>query len=399
MSLNLILFYIIAFIVLYLEPISIAGMSFGVLWKIIAIPILSLPILYEAFKEKKMELFVVLYLIFAFKTLFSYTSMDYPLETITIAIKIIMFPILYLYFMKLPKETLLFLAKHYAIVIILVFVPYLFDLIEPLGEGYPLKIYGLDGEFGLVGPFLFPHSASISLAFAMIVITLLINSNNSRIANFLYLLILFLGFYELMLTYVRTGIVMYLAVLVYLFSRNLNMKKVLLIILTMSVLVGGSMYLMSTSEIAKMRFEDRNKYVKQDDIGSGRLLYWHAAVDNWLNDEDIVILIGLGFTYATEKMEKSVGLKIFAHNEFFQMLQQEGLIGFILFICSLIVLYKYMKRYKTSKYYQNSMATFIGMISMMMFQGGFYFNIIIFLAIYLALQKKEFIEGNNHKKI
>jgi len=399
MSLQLILFYIISFIVLYLEPVSIGGMSFGVIWKIIAIFLLSLPILYEALKEKKIELFVVLYLVFAFKTLFSYSSMDHPIETITIALKITMFPILYLYFMKLSKETLLFFAKHYAIVIILVFVPYLFDLIEPLGEGYPLRIYGLDGQFGLVGPFLFPHSASISLAFAMIVITLLINSNNSKMINLFYVLLLFLGFYELMMTYVRTGIVMYLAVLAYLLLQNLNMKKVLLIIMATIVLAAGSIYLISTSEIAKMRFEDRNKYVKQDDIGSGRLLYWHAAVENWLNDEDIVVFIGLGFTYGTEKMEKSVGLKIFAHNEFFQMLQQEGLIGFIIFISSLIALYNYMKKYKSSKYYRNSMASFIGMIMMMMFQGGFYFNIVVFLAIYMALQKKELTEGDIYEKI
>ncbi len=391
MNLKLILFYIIAFIVLYLEPIAIGGMSFGVLWKIVTIFILSLPILYEAFKRKKMELFAVLYFIFALKTLFSYTSMDYPMESITIAIKIIMFPVLYLYFIKSSKETLLFLAKHYAIAIILVFVPYLFELIEPLGKGYPLEIYGLDGKYGLVGPFLFPHSASISLAFGMIVVTLLINSNNSKMTNLFYLLLLLLGFYELMLTYVRTGLFIYLVALAYVFLQNLNMKKILLLILTTIVLSAGSLYLLSVSKVAQMRFEDRNKYVSNDKIGfgSGRLDYWSAAVENWSNDEDIVILIGLGFTYGKEKMERSVGLKIFAHNEFFQMLQQEGLIGFILFMSSLIALYRYMKRYKSSKYHQNSMAIFIGMISMMMFQGGFYFNIVVFLAIYLALQKKD----------
>jgi len=397
MSLKLILFYILTFIVLYLEPISIGGMSFGVLWKIIAIFILSLPILYTAFKTKQMELFAFWYLVFAFKTLFSYSSMDYPIQTITFAIKILMFPILYLFFIRIEKSTLVFLSKHFSILIILSFVPYLLGILEPLGKGYDLSPYGLDGQFGLVGPFLNPHSASISLAFSMIVISLFVNSKNTNSVNLFYIFLILLAFYELISTYVRTGLAIYLVALVYIFLQNLNMKKVLFILASISVLAAGSIYIISTSEVAQMRFEDRNKYVKNDEVGSGRLTYWKSAVENWSNDEDIVILIGLGEMYAEEKMEKSVGLKIFAHNEFFQMLQQEGLIGFILFMSSLIAIYRYMKRYKSSKYYQNSMAIFIGMITMMSFQGGFYFNIILFLSIYLALQKQDSLENLEEK--
>lgn len=394
MSFQLILFYIITFIILYSEPISIGGMNFGVLWKIVAILLLALPTVYEAFKKKKMELFAVLYFVLAFKILFSYTSMDYPLETITFTIKTLMFPVLFLYFVKLEKETLVFLAKHYAIAIIFIFIPYHFGLLEPLAQGYDLDIYGLTGEYGLVGPFLSPHAASISLAFAMIVVTLLINSKNSKTMNIFYILILFLGFYELLLTYVRTGIAIYLTSLAYLYLQNLNAKKTLLMIITITILVAGSIWLISTSKAVEMRFEDKNRYVAQEDVGvgSGRLTYWKAAVDNWLDDENIVILIGLGYTYGIDKMERSVGMRIFAHNEFFQMLQQEGLIGFIIFMSSLIALYNYMKRHQPSQYYRNSMAIFIGMIVMMVFQGSFYFTIVVFLAIYTALQKQNILK-------
>jgi O-antigen ligase len=233
----------------------------------------------------------------------------------------------------------------------------------------------------------------------MIVISLLINPENSNSLNMFYILLIILGFYELVGTYVRTGLAIYLVALAYIFLQNLNMKKVLFIIASLSVFGAGSFYIISTSEVAQMRFEDRNKYVKNDEVGSGRLTYWKSAVENWSNDEDIVILIGLGEMYAEEKMEKSVGLKIFAHNEFFQMLQQEGLIGFSLFLSSLFTLYSFIKRHKDSKYYQNSMAIFIGMITMMMFQGGFYFNIILFLSIYLALQKLESLEQTEKELI
>lgn len=393
MSLKLLYFYLIAFLILYLEPIQIAGMSFGVLWKIMAIFVLSLPVIYAALKSKQMELFALLYIVFAFKTLFSYSSMDYLMSTMTFTLKVLMFPVLYLSFLKLSKETLFFLAKHFSMVIVLSFVPYLLGFLEPMGQGYDLEPYGLDGQFGLVGPFLNPHSASISLAFSMIVITLLIKSQNSLMHNLFYLFLLLLAFYELIGTYVRTGLAIYLVALVYVFLQNLNLKKILLMFFSMTVLATGSLYVISTSEVAQMRFEDRNKYVQNDAVGSGRLNYWKAAVENWLNDEDIVVMIGLGEMYAEEKMEASVGLKIFAHNEFFQMLQQEGLIGFLLFMSSLVALYGYIKRHEASSYYENSMAIFIGMITMMMFQGGFYFNIIFFLSIFLALQKLEVIDS------
>lgn len=398
MSLKLGLFYFLAFLVLYLEPISIGGMSFGVLWKIIAIFILSLPVLYAAFKSKQMELFAFLYLVFAFKTLFSYSSMDYPIQTITFSIKVLMFPILYLFFIRIKRDTLLFIAKHFSILIVLSFIPYMLGILEPLGEGYDLMPYGLDGQFGLVGPFLNPHSASISLAFSMIVISLFVNSKNTNSINLFYILLILLAFYELIGTYVRTGLAIYLVALAYIFLQNLNMKKVLFIVASISVLAAGSIYIISTSEVAQMRFEDRNKFVKNDEVGSGRLTYWKSAVENWSNDEDIVLLIGLGEIYAEEKMERAVGLKIFAHNEFFQMLQQEGIIGFSLFLWSIIALYTFIKRHKASKYHQNSMAIFIGMITMMMFQGGFYFNIILFLSIYLALQKQDSLEILNTGK-
>jgi len=394
MSFKLILFYFLAFFILYLEPIPIAGMSFGVLWKVITIFMLSLPILYRSFKTKKIELFAFLYLLFAFKILFSYTSMDYLMQTITFSLKVLMFPILYLFFIRIEKETLSFIAKHFAIVIIFSFVPYLLGILEPLGEGYDLSAYGLDGEFGLVGPFLNPHSASISLACAMIVISLQVHPSNNKRTNIFYILLILLAFYELIGTYVRTGLAIYFFALTYLFLQNLNMKKVLLMIATITVIGASGVYIVSTSEVAQMRFQDRNKYVQNDEVGSGRLTYWTSAVENWSNDEDIVILIGLGEMYAEEKMERAVGLKIFAHNEFFQMLQQEGLIGFFLFLSALFTLYLFIKRHKYSPYYRNSMALFIGMLTMMMFQGGFYFNIIFFLSLYLALQKQDALDGH-----
>ena len=398
MKLKLILFYTIGFIILYMEPIPIAGMTFGILWKLILMFLLFIPIVYTTFKERHIEMFAFITIVFAFKTLISYSSIDYIVNTLTIFTKTLMLPILYLFFiLKVQEGTLKFLAKHFAILIIFSFVPYIFGILTPLGEGYDLAPFGLDGEFGLVGPFLNPHSASISIAFAMIVITGHIKKENHLHENLFYLFLLLLAFYELIDTYVRTGIMVYLVALAFLYLQNINLKKALLLIFTALILTAGSIYLINTSEVAQMRFQDKNKYMQKSEVGSGRFLFWKSAVENWLDDDPSVIFIGLGQEYAKDKMLEDVGLRIFAHNEFFQTLQQEGLIGMSLFLTSLFLMYKFIKGNKHSKYYAITQALFLGMLSMMMLQGGFYFNIVFFLSIYLALLKLEYL--SNLKKV
>ncbi len=392
MSLKLITFYLLGFTVLYLEPIAIGGLTFGILWKLILIFVLFLPVIYTVIYNKEIEMFALLLIIFACKTLISYTSLEYPVNTLTTFIKALMLPILYLFFVnKVEKETLIFLAKHFSILIVFSFIPYMLGLLEPLGEGYDLSAYGLDTH-GLIGPFINPHSASISLAFAMIIITSHIKRENSPLINLFYATILALGLYEMLQTYVRTGLAIYIITLLYFYLHNINFKKFLQLLFMVSILGGIGAYLYQTSEVVQMRVEDRNQYVESDVAGSGRFLFWEAAVDNWMNDDGSVILIGLGQEYAKDKMEKSVGLRIFAHNEFFQTLQQEGLIGFTIFILSLYSILRFIFRYKRFKQAQTALGIFIGMIIMMMFQGGFYFNIVLLLSIYLALLKKAYIQ-------
>jgi len=400
MNLKLILFYIIGFIILYLEPIPIAGMTFGVLWKTILIIVLFIPIIYQILKTKYIEMFAFIIIVFAFKTLISYSSLDYIINTITIFTKTLMLPMLYLFFiLKLKEETLKFLAKHFAILIIVSFLPYMFGILTPLGVGYNLEPYGLVGQHGLVGPFLNPHSASISTAFSMIIITSEIDKKNRKLENFFYILLLLLGFYELLATYVRSGLTIYLLTLIYIYLQNINLKKIFLIILTIGILGMGSIYLISTNEVVQMRFHDVNKYNKSGELGSGRVTFWKTAVESWLNDETCVIFIGLGEEYAKDKMEKATGMRIFAHNEFFQTLQQEGLIGFILFILYLYLIYIFIEKHKNSPYYLSAKVIFIGLFIEMMLQGGFYFNIVFFLSIYLALLKLEYLSNINLKKV
>jgi hypothetical protein len=78
------------------------------------------------------------------------------------------------------------------------------------------------------------------------------------------------------------------------------------------------------------------------------------------------------------------------------MLQQEGLIGFSFFLLGLFFISRYISRYKYSIYHRDAKAIFLGMITMMLFQGGFYFNIVFFLSIYLVLLK---LDTTNNERI
>jgi hypothetical protein len=393
-NLKLILFYLIGFTIFYLEPIPMGGLTFGIIWKLILMFILFLPVLYKTLKSKHIEMFAFVSILFAFKILLSYSSMDYLMETLTVFFKALMFPMLYLFFInKFQKSTLVFLAKHLAILIILIFIPYILGILEPLNEGYKLEAYGLEGQYGLIGPFIRPHTASISISFSMIIITSHIKRENSKLLNLLYISLLFLGFYELLSTYVRTGLAIYLLILLYMYIQEINLKKIMLILLSTLILGAGSLYLIATNEVVQMRLKDQNKYDKSGDVGSGRVIFWKTAVESWMHDESSVIFIGLGEEYAKDKMEKVTGMRIFAHNEFVQMLQQEGLVGVILFISFLYLIHKFISRHKNSVYYLTAKIIFIGILLEMMLQGGFYFNMVLFLSIYLALLKIEYLEN------
>jgi len=395
MSVNVILFYIIASVILYLEPIEVvAGLTFGIIWKLILMIFLFLPVLFQVLKEKQIELFAFFSILFSFKILISYTSLDYFSHTMTLFVKEMMFPLLYLFFIQKigDKEDLVFLVKHFAIVIILSFLPYSLGILESLSLGYDLAEFGHKGEYGLIGVFIKPHSAAITLAFAMIIITTHISKENSYIENLFYIALLLFGFYASILTYVRTGLTMYVMVLLYLYLRNINIKKIILMTLTLFVILGAGIYLYKTNEIVQMRLNDNNKYNSSAGNGSGRLIFWKSAIENWLDDDPSVIYIGLGYDYALEKMNEDVGQFIFAHNQYIQTLQQEGLIGLLFFVLYLFFIYRFILEHKVSPYYVRTNAIFMALLIEYIFQGGFFFPMVLFLAAYLAILKKESIQ-------
>ena len=142
-----------------------------------------------------------------------------------------------------------------------------------------------------------------------------------------------------------------------------------------------------------MRFADKNIYTERQynsedqwkRIGSGRLLIWYGAYSNWSEADFYGKLIGLGMNNAINLMYEKIGNRVFAHNQFFQSLQESGLIGFILFITFLYTMYKFIKKRMSSRFYGTAVTLYFGFIVLNIFQGGHYFIVDLYLAMYLSL--------------
>ncbi len=392
--LKTILFYIFIFLLLYSEPISIGGTTISILWKIIFLAVIIFPTSKYILETKQIEPFVLFAILLSIKMLFSISSMEYFNHTIGIIAKNLMFPILFLLFsIRLNQAQLIYIAKHFSILIVLSFVPFILGILDPLSEGYTLKDFGILDSFGLIGVFQTAHSASETLGIVLIVLFYFFQNEKNKYMKFIYLGLLGLGFYELILTYARSGLLIAIVGIFYLWIKEKGIKKYITAIVFGVPIVLIFIYMYITNPVFEMRLNDENEYSRKSgqvrEIGSGRPTIAKAALKNWYEEGFVGHTIGLGYMYGITKMDKAGVGKIFAHNGFIQILQQEGLIGIILFFLFLYSLLKYILRFKSNKYYTISMALFLAYIMEKLLQGNFVFALVLLLAIFLALMKKQ----------
>jgi len=381
-------FYVCLFGLFYSEPLLIFGVKIAVIWKIVLI-IIMMPTVFNYLFHKNIELFVVFALLLSIKMFINLSStFEYLNMNLSIVVKNSMLPMMFIYLsVKMNKNKLLFLARHLSIFTILSFIPFLMHVLEPLSKGYHLAAFG-EGEnvFGLVGLFMGPHSASESIAIMLIVIYYLYQNEKKIFYKYFYATLLIFGAYEMILTYARSGLVIAGVGITYLYLKENSRQKFSTFFFLIFPMIIGIIFMFQTNKVFQMRLEDKNIY-KQQELGSGRLDIATNAVHNWSTDSIPAIFIGLGYNYGLEKMERSIHNKIFAHNNFIQILQQEGLIGFIIFILFLYYLLKYIQNYKFSQYYNVTMSLYFGFILEMLLQGNFLFLMQLIITVYLVLLK------------
>lgn len=383
-----IFYFPLFFILFYIESISIGGIKFAILWKapLLLAMLLRLLLTHKIQKLNKSIFLGYLYNLKQIITLSSFSSIVITLSSIS---KSVVFPLFMQYAQQFYTEKkAVSLIRTLAIYILLSTLPFLLGLIEPLKSGYDLSRYGLDA-FGFIGIFQKPHSAAITLAFAIVIVLFFLKFEQKKVFKLFLFLLILIGLYALLKTYVRTG---FLLVFIGFYISYMSKKPFLYYVKlfpVLLILIFGLYTYYQNSEVMQMRFEEKTVYRTSNDVtfenfGSGRLLIGYFAITNWLNGGETSILIGLGPELAKEKMKDTLGMRLFAHNGYIEILQTQGLIGIVFFILFMMFLYKYIKKYKKSKYYNLAYTLFILYLFEMLAQGGDIFLIYIFLGLAVA---------------
>lgn len=385
------IYFFLFFIVFYIETIEVGGIKFAIIWKgfFIVLIIFKLILFKKSLSSNK---FIIYGYLFNFKKLLTLSTFTSFFPSLLQLSRSLIFPLLLSYFRAFySRKKLLNIIKSFPVYIIISTIPFLLGIIEPLKQGYDLSRYGLD-SFGFIGIFQNPHSASMTLAFSLLIIFHLIRNTALNYKKGLYVFLFILGSYALIQTYVRTGLAMFLIGLSVFYLYKIKISKLLRFIPVITFIAVGFYFYYQNNEAIQMRFQEKNIWhqdntVELDNIGSGRFKIATYAITNWWNEGALSIFIGLGEELAREKMAINKGSAVFAHNGFVEILQTDGIFGILLYLNFIFLMYKVItkKINKKSQYYKLVLALFFMYLTGMFFQGGDNIFIYILLASSLTL--------------
>lgn len=382
-----ILSFLCLFGLFYFEPIEFGGITFSQLWKI---P-LFLYLFYILIKYKlDKPVFIKLSIVRSFKNLFNGGIITNPFVEIIDFIRYMMFPLLFNFFQlktKNVKHVDLILVR-FAQFIIISGVPFVFLGLKSQGK----VLFELEDIISYTGVFQGAHAASISTATALLI---LMNSlRNKDFSKFFNSILIGFGIYLLFLTFVRTGYLMFLiGSFVILIPSKRSMKQFVITCIILVVGIIGIVYLLEENSFFYDRiFDIRNG--RQTDIGSGRLIFWEATVSSWAQGNWIEIIFGQGLESLKENIYQATGLRIYAHNEFFTQLGQNGILGVILFIVFIWSMISYIIKRRNTSTFRLALAVFCLYFSLMLTQGGMWFQLDIFMALIFCRMQ---IENNEQR--
>jgi O-antigen ligase len=377
--------YIILFVLIYFGAVKIGPITFSQIWKIPLFVFLIWQVLIKR-NDKKLGMIKWSYARATKNLVTANFSVSYFYGIVDF-IRYMMFPLMFEYAYRNIKNIrkLDKILLGFAQFIILSGIPFSLGILESKAEDAQSFI-----DFdSYIGMFQNTHGASITTTTAVLILMayLKINSTIIKYKKLNYALLIY-GVTLIYLTFVRTGYLMFIVGVVFLFlPKKLNFKQVMSGLAVFLILGVGFYVLLETNETFYNRiFDIRNG--KQTAAGSGRFLFWMASFELWYNGSVFEMLFGHGFHDLIMYMYQKTGLPVFAHNEFFTQLGQNGLLGVIFFIGYLISLFKFIWRRKILPSYRLAMAIFFLYGSLMMTQGGMWFELDIFMV--LVFVKLEF---------
>ncbi len=376
--------FVLIFFLIYLGPVSVGPTTFSQVWKIPLFLYLFWQIL--IIRKRQKPNFIKWSYARAGKNL---VAGGFSISFFAAAIdflRYMMFPLMFEY-VSVKVKTIKALDKillGFAQFVIISAIPFQLGLIKSMAKDTMLY-NGVDSYSGM---FQNTHGAAIVTTTSVLILLAFIKMKSSiiRYTRLNYALLAF-GIYLIYMTFIRTGYAMFFIGLVFLFlPKKLSIKQIFYSLLIILILLIGFFYLLETNEFFYNRiFDIRNG--RQTAAGSGRLLFWKASVDLWFNGNVFEMFFGFGYEGLLDQIYKETGLRVYAHNEFFTQLGQNGLLGVTFFIGYLIALFKFVWKRRKRPSYPLAMAIFFLYVSLMMTQGGMWFELdVLMVFVYVKLE-------------
>lgn len=390
-------YYLVGFSLFYIDGIeSNDGLSIGQLWKF---PVL-LWLTYKVMNRVRWN-FVKMRLAFSLCQVFNIDIINHFTSCISLFMKSLSLPLCVTFFdIFVSKKKLILFLRTFSQIVVISFIPFWLGILE---ERHTFVGATVIGTKSIIGVFNNAHTASIylssTLLFLVFYIRYIAKEKEDRIYN---LIIIILGCYFLIHTYVRTGYLMFVLGLFYMLfiaKRTVVSKIVHFVWGVIFVSIIG-VVLLSENQSMEDRLMERNIYKEDEGIsGSGRLAFWNTSIKMWMESDNVMnILSGHGMTALKQRQYKENGLHIFSHNGFLDALVVNGLVGFVFLISYYILLFRFLSRYKTSKFYRLACAWLLSDISFQMVQGGYFVFYDVVSAIIILLPKKDLAETLCYKQ-
>jgi hypothetical protein len=391
MKIKQIIFGILLFFIFYLEPIYIGPIKFAHLWKIPLLLYLLFSINFKIKKDKITQYSFLYYIKYLLTTGIIYFG--YLMDGFLMTVRGISIPIInnFLNVKNYEQQKLVKFLSFISDFIIISSIPFLVNLIQPLGSGYELENYGLESVNGYVGIFQNAHGAAIITSQALL-IKLFFVIKNKRFSIF-NILLTAIGFFALYQTYVRTGYVMIFIGFLIIVYLEYGIKRFYKLIPVLGLLVIVAVYLFINDSALRGRVTQQNIYRQNqeltiDQISSGRLTLSIVNLQSYWESDILTKIFGMGVQYSTDEMNKKIGMRKMSHNGFVDALVHNGLFGFIFYILFLRMIFKIIKKNKHSVFYSLGLASFFSFLLFIFFQGGNFFLLEVQLLIILWILKE-----------
>lgn len=387
------IFTLLVFVTVYLEPVEIAGIKFSIIWKVFFLASL---LIFAAQKLIITRLNFIAYM-YSFKNLVSLGSFSSGsghffvfFETLAIPLMLHSFDSLYSRNKQKVKAVIEYLVKWLPVVLIIINIPFFFDLLPELAEK---KLFGRLGVdiFGFVGPYQNSHSTSIISAGAGIFCLYNFFREKSIFQKRLFFLVFILSSYVVMATMVRTGLLVLVVGSITMYHSRYgfkNLYKLLILLIIASIILGLAIY---NNEVLYMRFFDQSIYEDPGEVhlgtyGSGRLVFALLNVEYWVSQGFFAILFGVGIDASKDNLDYLLGMRVYSHNGFVDALTHNGIIGFALYVLFFFYYFKSVRSCSSLNSHQKQLcyAILFSYIAFVLVQGGnrFYFDILFCLAYF-----------------